>query len=449
MFPSQVKMSKSLRLCAIAGSLVFFFLALADSSYGQVTSVNGQIAYTVCGPGTDPQFSTQCDIWVMQADGTLQTNLTNTLDLNETNPAWSPDGSKIAFMEGYEFSTRLMVMNADGSNSTVITPDPSFQFYPSWSPAGTQIALVRQLPGETITIQFDIVILNADGSSEINITHSDFDEIDPAWAPDGSKIAFAGVRPEMTTDPDTGDVTEAAQWEIVSVNPDGSGEQVLSAGDPGSPRSLLLEEDRNPAWSPDSSRLVFASQLDDPCCDNWKILIMNRDGTGITLLSDNPLVNDFAPSFSPDGTLILFTSDRDATVGGEFDIYSIPVPPAFNVPLKSTANRLTNAGHAGDANWGRKDAPAPSSSRTLFVTIPHQGKKKGGKVASSPKGIKCGHDCSQSYATNLQVTLTAKPGKRYLFSGWLGACAHAGTAPTCVVTVDDSKVAGAAFTKKS
>lgn len=423
------------------GFVIFLIGGLAGLATGQVVSINGQIAYTVCGSSFDP-----CDIWVMQSDGTGQTNLTNTPDLNETNPAWSPDGSRIAYMEGDPGSTRLMVMNADGTGTIPVTPDPSYQFEPSWSPGGSQIVLVRLLPGVEISPQFDLVVINADGSGEINITKSDYDELDPAWSPDGANIAFAGVRPEWTVDPETGDPTEAAQWEIVSVNPDGSGEQILSAGDPGTDRALYLEEDRWPAWSPDSTHLVFASQSVDPCCDSWKILSTHRDGTGITLLSDNPDVNDFAPSFSPDGTLILFTSDRDATYGGEFDIYSIPVPVDYAPTKASAALRLTSTGNSTHGNWGRTLGSLPvSQTFPLFVSRIHTGKKIGGKVISSPSGIKCGHDCSQSFTNGMLVTLTAKPRKKAVFGGWSGACASAGTQLTCTVAVDDAKVVGARF----
>jgi Tol biopolymer transport system component len=167
-------------------------------------------------------------------------------------------------------------MNGDGTNVVPIIDAPSFQFGPSWSPDGTQIALVRQVPGIVMGFQFDIFVVNTDGTGEVNITSSDFDELHPAWAPDGTKVAFSGVRFEEWTDPSTGEPGTAAPWEIVTVNPDGSGEQIVSAGDPGTPRAQALEQDWRPAWAPDSSALVFSSQGVDPCCTTSRTLIAGR-----------------------------------------------------------------------------------------------------------------------------------------------------------------------------
>ena len=141
------------------------------------TSINGRIAFTVCEAQT---FGITCDIWVMNSDGSEQTNITNTPEVNEVNPAWSPDGTRIAFVEGYLGFNRLVVANADGSGRLVVTPEPSQQFGPTWSPSGTRLAFVRKVPGEIISEQFDILAVNLDGTDEVNLTHSDFDEIDPA-----------------------------------------------------------------------------------------------------------------------------------------------------------------------------------------------------------------------------------------------------------------------------
>ena len=76
---------------------------------------------------------------------------------------------------------------------------------------------------------------------------------------------------------------------------------------------------------------------------------------------------------------------------------------------------------------------------TLSVTLTGSG-----SVSSSDKIIACGNKCSSTYAIGAQVTLTAKPSSNWTFAGWTGACA--GTALTCVATVNDSVIAAATFT---
>jgi len=290
--------------------------------------------------------------------------------------------------------------------------------------------------------------VNADGTGEQDITNSDFDELNPAWSPDGARIAFAGVRFEQSLDPITGEPYTAAQYEIVTVNPDGSGEQILSGGDPGSLRATNLEDDRAPAWSPDGSQLVFMSQSVDPCCPPWQIWSVNRDGTGATVLSDDPAVNDLAPTFSPDGTQILFSSDRDATSGGSFDLYTIPAPgraAALRVAA-ATPTRITTAANASDPSWGRNPDASPPPRLPLGVAVVRLGPGAGGVVKSSPAGILCGTDCRESYAPGTLVGLRAAANPSSTFAGWAGACT--GRALTCVVRMDAAKGVAAFFVRR-
>lgn len=444
------------------GGLAIVFLSVTCLTQAQVTSVNGQIAFTQCDYNTEVGDQT-CDILTMNADGGDQTNLTNSPTVSETNPVWSLDGARLAFVSDIgAFNQDIWIMNADGSNPVRVTQQTAWQFGPTWSPGGTQLAFTRQVPGVVMSLQFDIIVINTDGTGELNITNSDFDEFDPAWSPDGGKIAFAGVRFEQATDPITGDPYTAAQWEIVTVSPDGSAERILSAGERGTPRFQSLEEDRAPAWSPDGSKLVFMSQNVDPCCPPWQIWAVNRDGSGISLLSDNPDVYDMGPSYSPDGTQIIFSSTRDALNGGT-DLFTMPAPAslplaappaAVQLALRamaptataSSVTRLTTLGNVDDPNWGRNpEAPPVTQSYSLFVSLLLEGRGSGGRVNSAPKGISCRNDCTQKYAPGTVVTLTARPNKRSTFAGWSGACVQTGTQLTCDVTMDDIKTVSAKF----
>lgn len=459
-------MSRFGTLLQSAAALV---LAATSAAHAQSTSLNGKIAYTVCGPSSIPFFPDQCDIWTMNPDGSAQTNLTATTDRNEAGPAWSPDGLRIAYFEGWSDYT-LMVMDADGTNAVAHPTTLSFpaSAAPTWSPDGTRIAFVGFVPDPPLGPRTDVVAIDLQTGVETIVTGPvdfggillDATELEPAWSPTGDKIAFASVRPEQYPDPITGEPTDGAQWEIAIVNTDGSGDQVVSAGEPGSDRASFLEEDRAPAWSPDGQMLVFMSQAQVPsCCGPWQIWAVNRDGTGATNLTNDETVNDMWPSWSPDGTQIVFSRSNGA---GGTDLWAFPAPTSLPAPAPlaaarladaatstlaaSAATRLTFDGNASDPDWGRNpDAPPPAPAYTLSVTVESIGVRDGGRVTSAPAGIRCGRDCTETYATGTVVTLTAQPRRKAAFVGWSGACS--GVSPTCTVTMDQARAVRATFEK--
>jgi hypothetical protein len=187
----------------------------------------------------------------------------------------------------------------------------------------------------------------------------------------------------------------------------------------------------------------------DPCCSTWQIWYVRRDGTGATLLSPDPAFNDGDPIFSPDGTLILFSSDRDGAV----DLYTIPAPTLTGpAPLAAGAllaatttevTRLTSQGNVSDPSWGR-DPGTPSARATLTLSL-QLPRGAGGLVASVPRGIFCGSDCAETYRTDTVVLLVALPRIGSRLAGWTGACT--GSRLYCFVTMDASKNVVAQFVR--
>jgi TolB protein len=132
-------------------------------------SPDGQkIAWTAHDVGDDPLVIPSQEIYLMNADGSGRVNLTNSVGVEERGPAWSPDGTRIAYMcrvglppaPGGNPTFEICVMNADGSGVTRLTDNTLPDGTPTWSPDGTKIVFNRAVPPPNQ----QLFIMNADGS---------------------------------------------------------------------------------------------------------------------------------------------------------------------------------------------------------------------------------------------------------------------------------------------
>jgi Tol biopolymer transport system component len=127
------------------------------------------------------------DVYVMHADGSDLARLTNAPG-PDRYPAWSPDGSKIVFESQRTGFNQVWIMNADGSGQTQLTFDPTQKDQtPEWSPDGATIAYtVDTVPNNG----GDIWLMDADGSDQHPLTSGPELEFGPVWSPDGTQLAF-------------------------------------------------------------------------------------------------------------------------------------------------------------------------------------------------------------------------------------------------------------------
>jgi TolB protein len=92
-------------------------------------------------------------------------------------PAWSPDGSRIAFVSPAIDSDDIWVIGIDGNNAQPLTPNPwEWDRHPTWSPESDRIAFWSNRTGI-----MQIYVMNADGSEVMNISNTEWDEYDPVW----------------------------------------------------------------------------------------------------------------------------------------------------------------------------------------------------------------------------------------------------------------------------
>ena len=108
------------------------------------------MASSCTGGSTTPGFywSRPTNIFVMNADGSNLTILTCNVVTGDSDPSWSPDGSKIAFTSFRDGNAEIHVMNADGSDPINLTNNPAWDYAPAWSPDGTRIAFASFRDGD-------------------------------------------------------------------------------------------------------------------------------------------------------------------------------------------------------------------------------------------------------------------------------------------------------------
>jgi Tol biopolymer transport system component len=194
--------------------------------------------------------------------------------LFELDPAWSPDGTKIAFISKRSGSLDIYVMDADGSNVTRLTKTKENDSHPTWSPDGKRIAFARDER---------IYVMQADGTGSRRLTTTLAPEIEPAWSPDGASIAYTRRIPgtnirEIWISPATG----------------GSARKVTSTN----------AQNYTPAWSPDGNTLAFSSDRDG---GRYAIFRIGVDGKGLSRVTRRSIDDAFEPSWSRDGSLIAYS----------------------------------------------------------------------------------------------------------------------------------------------
>lgn len=261
-------------LVAVAAMLV------AEPAGAVVPGSNGLIAFT------RPE-----KILVMQPDGSgIELLATGAAD-----PAWSPDGTEIAF-SGRRPSgkTDIFVMDEDGSNVRALTRfRPGFNLSPTWSPDGTTIVF-RHSSAEGN----DLYSVRADGSGLTRITTSPrIVESAPEWSPDGSRILLSRLGPAGGF--------RLNKEELYLMDPDGTDLVRLTDNN---------VQDSQASWSPDGERIVFVRQTTTGSKFPFgsKAFLRDVDGGDAVRLTNDAL-EEFWPSFSPDGTRIVLVRCADFT----------------------------------------------------------------------------------------------------------------------------------------
>ena len=245
-------------------------------------------------------------ISVMNADGSDYRPLLG-VSLKRVGPVWSPDGRQIAVV----VTNGIVLINTDGSGWTEIGASSGWGYGDaSWSPDGKQIVWYGFGAPED---DWGLHVASTDGSNMRALivdepTESEWSsDGDPAWSPDGRHIAFYGKR-----------------GEVFVVSPDGS--DVRQLNDTSSRATAV--NDVAPVWSPDGMEIAYTRKTGSG--GSLLINVVSADGSEVRELTDREIwptrwhggdcevpqdwsdeMGDFSPVWSPDGTQIVFSSDRD------------------------------------------------------------------------------------------------------------------------------------------
>jgi len=197
---------------------------------------------------------------------------------DDWTPAWSPDGSQLAFSSLRDGSWEIYVLNTACLDTPEvckdslrqITADGNLNISPVWSPDGSRFAYNSKASGN-----WDIFTMTTDGANIRQITTASGNDLSPAWSPDGSQIAY-------------------------EANQDGNVEiYVIDANGTTVPQNITnysTANDHGPTWSPDGQMLVFYSNREDI---QWDIFSTTLDGQFVNNLTQTPNRDEQTPAWRP------------------------------------------------------------------------------------------------------------------------------------------------------
>ncbi|HYE89174.1 MAG TPA: LpqB family beta-propeller domain-containing protein [Vicinamibacterales bacterium] len=179
---------KSTVIAAVAASLLASQTPAGQQAISLTLREGTNMAAALSPDGRTLIIDLQGSLWTLSSAGGAARRVTEEY-LDARQPAWSPDGTRVAF-QGYEAgSWRIYVMNADGSAVRAITSGPFDDREPSWSRDGRRIAFSSDRSGN-----YDIFDVDAAGGNVRQLTKSPANDYAPAYSPIDSRIAFVSER---------------------------------------------------------------------------------------------------------------------------------------------------------------------------------------------------------------------------------------------------------------
>ncbi len=196
--------------------------------------------------------------------------------------ATDPEGRRLIFASTrHNTQPDLYIKSVDGVAVTQLTADPAADIQPDVSPDGTRVAFASNRTGN-----WDIWVMRLDGGRPIQVTSGPADDVHPSWSPDGKELVFSRVP------------AGGGQWELWITDATGAGMQ------------RFIGYGLFPEWSPVDDRIVYqrARERGNRWFSIWVITLENGEPSFPTELAAGAHQAMILPSWSPDGTRIVYAS---------------------------------------------------------------------------------------------------------------------------------------------
>ena len=276
-------------------------------------------------------------LWTLPAAGGAAKAITD-ISMDARQPAWSPDGRRIAF-QAYRGNTwQIWVVNADGTDLKAVTSGPYDDREPQWSPDGTRIAFSSdRSPGN-----YDVCVLTPASGAVAIITKNLSNEFMPAWSPDGRELAFVSDR------------REKPGIYAVRVDTPGGAERFV-----GSQTGALA----GPAFKPDGSTIAF-NAIDG---NRSRLVVGDRN-----IADENEDVFPFHPQWIA-GDALLYTADgkikRRPAAGGPATTIEFAADVSFTRPAFTPKRPVFEPAGPQPVRGIMHPTVSPDGTRVAFAAL--------------------------------------------------------------------------------